>query len=395
MNAGLQSASMRLRQVVEASTRGMVNRESLAELILLAAVAGEHLLVIGPPGTAKSATVRRVAQSMGVRYFEYLLGRFTEPSELFGPVDLRRLREGVVETDVSGMLPDAEIAFLDEVFLGSTAILNTLLSILNERRFRRGHTDLQCPLRVCVGASNALPDDESLAAFADRFLLHHFLEAVPDESLETLLKGGWSLLAGSPAHGADLADLDQLSAAVRQVDLALVRPQLVAAIRVLRQNGLNLSDRRIVKAQHVIAAATVLAGRQVAGPEDLWPLFYVLPTAVSQTAARECLAPFLRVSGNPTLRSATEWASRQPLSREARLIAEAERVLQQSPTRTAIECTLREIDGNFSAESMPDRLGSLRHELIAVLSSVTVVSGESAPEEAALDVPATADVAQH
>ena len=152
MEQGLEAASSRVRDVVVAATRGMVHRESLAELLLLAAVAGEHLLVIGPPGTAKSATVRRVAQCLGSRYFEYLLGRFTEPSELFGPVDLRRLREGVVETDVTGMLPEAEIAFLDEVFLGSTAILNTLLGILNERRFRRGHTQLACPLRICVGA---------------------------------------------------------------------------------------------------------------------------------------------------------------------------------------------------------------------------------------------------
>jgi MoxR-like ATPase len=88
---------------------------------------------------------------LGGRYFEYLLGRFTEPSEIFGPIDLRKLREGTVETETADMLPEAEIAFLDEVFLGSTAILNTLLSLLNERTFRRGHTRLQCPLRVCVG----------------------------------------------------------------------------------------------------------------------------------------------------------------------------------------------------------------------------------------------------
>ena len=98
--------------------------------------------------------MRRIAQATGGRYFEYLLGRFTEPNEIFGPVGLRKLREGTVETDVSGMLPEAEIAFLDEILQGSSAILNTLLGILNERVFRRGHTHLQCPLRICVGASN-------------------------------------------------------------------------------------------------------------------------------------------------------------------------------------------------------------------------------------------------
>src|SRR5207248_9740989 len=111
----------------------------------------------GPPGTAKSEAARRVAATLGARYFEYLLSRFTEPSEICGPVDLRKLREGLVETETSGMLPEAEVAFLDEVFLGSTAILNTLLALLNERVFRRGHTQMKCPLRVCVGASNGLP----------------------------------------------------------------------------------------------------------------------------------------------------------------------------------------------------------------------------------------------
>lgn len=110
MNSQLQHASAQVRSAIRSATQGLVGREQLAELIILAAVAQEHLLVIGPPGTAKSAVVRRVAQAMGGRYFEYLLGRYTEPSELFGAVDLRKLREGTVETDTTGMLPEAEVA---------------------------------------------------------------------------------------------------------------------------------------------------------------------------------------------------------------------------------------------------------------------------------------------
>src|SRR5215471_16851580 len=131
MLLSVPEASASLREAISDASRGLVERESLVEMIALSAVAGEHMLVIGPPGTAKSEAVRRVAYATGGRYFEYLLGRFTEPSEIFGPVDLRRLKEGVVETETRGMLPEAEIAFLDEVFLGSTAILNTLLGILN------------------------------------------------------------------------------------------------------------------------------------------------------------------------------------------------------------------------------------------------------------------------
>jgi len=202
MPSSIASAAARVRAAVHSATAGLVERHQLAELMVLAAIAEEHLLIVGPPGTAKSAVVRRVAAALGGRYFEYLLGRFTEPSELFGPVDLRKLREGLVETDVTGMLPEAEIAFLDEVFLGSTAILNTLLGVLNERRFRRGHTDLACPLRLCVGAANALPEDESLAAFADRFLLHLFVDAVPDHQLEALLAGGWQAVMASSKRPA-------------------------------------------------------------------------------------------------------------------------------------------------------------------------------------------------
>src|SRR6188474_3063477 len=155
-NQSVLEASASLRAVIAATTKGLVEREALVEMVALSAVAEEHVLVIGPPGTAKSEAVRRMARATGGRPFEYLIGRFTEPSEIFGPIDLRRLREGVVETETAGMLPEAEFAFLDEIFQGSTAILNTLLGILNERVFRRGHTQLACPLRLCVSAANAL-----------------------------------------------------------------------------------------------------------------------------------------------------------------------------------------------------------------------------------------------
>src|SRR6186713_1695846 len=115
-NQSVLEASASLRAVISATTKGLVEREALVEMVALSAVAGEHLLVIGPPGTAKSEAVRRTARALGGNYFEYLLGRFTEPSEIFGPVDLRKLREGTVETETTGMLPEAEVAFLDEVF---------------------------------------------------------------------------------------------------------------------------------------------------------------------------------------------------------------------------------------------------------------------------------------
>jgi MoxR-like ATPase len=369
MPSSIASAAARVRAAVHSATAGLVERHQLAELMVLAAIAEEHLLIVGPPGTAKSAVVRRVAAALGGRYFEYLLGRFTEPSELFGPVDLRKLREGLVETDVTGMLPEAEIAFLDEVFLGSTAILNTLLGVLNERRFRRGHTDLACPLRLCVGAANALPEDESLAAFADRFLLHLFVDAVPDHQLEALLAGGWQAERAEVPHVADLADLDLLAGQVRQVRMDEARSALAQAVRSLRAAGLALSDRRIVKTQRLVAAATVLAGRSVATEADLWPLFYVMPTREAQAAAQDALRDTLALAANPTLLAAVEQAALQPLSRVARLLEAAQRCLADdadaaADARTPADAVLREIDANFTAASMPHELAAARARLI-------------------------------
>ncbi|MBO9790259.1 AAA family ATPase [Xanthomonas phaseoli] len=365
-------AAARVRATVHSATSGLIERDQLAELIVLAAVAQEHLLIIGPPGTAKSAVVRRVAAALGGRYFEYLLGRFTEPAELFGPVDLRKLREGSMQIDVTGMLPEADIAFLDEVFLGSTAILNTLLGLLNERRFRRGQTDLHCPLRLCVGAANALPEDDALAAFSDRFLLHLFVDPVADHQLEALLAGGWQSERAPLQHTAGLADLDLLCAQARMVDMDGARTAVATAIRTLRGAGMQLSDRRLVKTQRLIAAACVLAGRTQASEADLWPLFYVLPTREQQTSAQDLLRGTLAAAANPTLRAAVEQAALQPLSRTARLVEAAQCCLQDPHTpalRTMAEALLREIDANFTAASLPAELAHERTRLIEQIGS--------------------------
>lgn len=359
----------RVRAGIEAASRGLVNRESLVELVVLGAVAGEHLLVVGQPGTAKSLAVRQVSAQFGGRYFEYLLGRFTEPSELFGPVDLNKLREGTFETRTEGMLPEAEIAFLDEVFRGSTAILNTLLGILNERSFRRGATVLPCPLQICIGATNQLPEDETLAAFADRFLLQIFLDPVEDALLEELLENGWSG-NGSPAVHSSMSDLDALAKAARKVDLSAVRAPLADAIRTLRNLDIAISDRRIVRVQRLVAAACVLAGRSEAEPADLWPIIYAVPGHRAQEQAREALREQLERSRNESLRYAVEEASAGPEARASRLLSEGKASLERfdqpepqasaSSERLRLEAVAREIDASFAPDALPGELGDLR-----------------------------------
>ena len=360
-----------------AAREGLVDRELIAEVVALCAVAGEHLLVVGPPGTAKSEAVRRVARELGGRYFEYLLGRFTEPSEIFGPVDLRRLREGVVEVETAGMLPEAEVAFLDEVFLGSTAILNTLLSILNERVFRRGRSVRACPLRVCVGATNALPEDTTLAAFADRFLARLFVEPVPDARLEELLEVGWRAQDESrDGSGSLLPALDRLIGTARTCDLTGVQSLIGVAVRRLRAAGVPLSDRRAVRAQRLVAAAAALDARGSASSDDLWVLPLVMPTADAQVLARETLTDLLGTARNSSLLHAAEEFSRGAQARAERL-AETGRALLaefgQAPverdTQLRVEAVLREIDAGFAASDLPAPLDDVRERLVAAIRS--------------------------
>jgi MoxR-like ATPase len=364
-----------LQGVVERARADLTERESLVEVLVLAAIAGEHVLVVGPPGTAKSEAVRRVSAELGGRYFEYLLGRFTEPNEIFGPIDLNKLRAGIVEVETAGMLPEAEIAFLDEVFLGSTAILNTLLGILNERVFRRGSTVRDCPLRLCVGATNTLPDDASLAAFADRFLVRVFVEPVADGRLENLLDVGWRAGLARVAEPVGIDVIDRLRLASLTCDLDSVRPLVGAAVRRIRSAGITLSDRRVVRSQGLVAAAAVLDGRMEATAADLWTLPLVAPTLDAQHVARSALADLLDSAHSSLLPNAAEEYSAGVLARARRLIDSGRGLLEantDTPDRDAklrMEATLREIDAGFTSAEITDELAEVRAALVAVVTA--------------------------
>jgi MoxR-like ATPase len=369
MSDDLAGLAASVGAVIDEASRGLVGRRSLVELVVLGAVAREHVLVIGPPGTAKSQAVRQVADALGDRYFEYLVGRFTEPNELFGPVDLAELRQGRVVVDTRDMLPEADVAFLDEVFLGSSAILNTLLGILNERVFRRGHTIRQCPLRICVGASNELPTDPDLAAFADRFLIRVFVDPMPDPDLDELLEIGWQ---GSrpivPGDGERKGGVLEIAAAyVDRVDVGAVRPVFAQCIRTLRHHDIVLTDRRAVRAQRLVAAAAVLDGRMVATDADLWALLPAVPTGLDQQRAGDALAPLLERTRNAVAASAAEELSRG-------LLAAADRIVRTHRDYYALplgedrqlrmEGLAREIDSTFPSEALPPEVATVRAALV-------------------------------
>ena len=183
------AASGALRAAAAALEAGLIEREGEARLLLLALVGGEHLLLLGPPGTAKSELCRRLSTLAQLSYFERTLTRFSTPEELFGPLSLSALERDEFKRASRGYAPDAELVFVDEIFKANSAILNTLLTLLNERLFDEGAERVRVPLLSAVAASNEGPESDELAALYDRFLLRKLVSPVSDDGVLRLLLG--------------------------------------------------------------------------------------------------------------------------------------------------------------------------------------------------------------
>ena len=221
----------RIKRLLDALEAGLVERHHSVRLCLLAALAGEHTLLIGPPGTAKSELARRLHTAfVDARYFERLLTRFTVPEELFGPLSIKALEDDRYERHTDGFLPTASIAFIDEVFKANSAILNALLTLLNEREFDNGAGRMRCPLISVLGATNEVPEDEITDAFFDRFLVRLPVHPVSSAGFTALLENGSASAWTPPAAEGSLhsADLEQLIDAAR----AVVLPQAVVDVPV-------------------------------------------------------------------------------------------------------------------------------------------------------------------
>lgn len=277
----------RLRLLLDTLELGLVERRPVVRLCLLAALAGEHTLLIGPPGTAKSELARRLRSAFrDAHYFERLLTRFTVPEELFGPLSIRALEEDRYERHTAGFLPDAAIAFIDEVFKANSAILNALLTLLNEREFDNGAGRQRCPLISVIGATNDVPEDEVGEAFFDRFLMRLPVQPVSDAGFGALLDAGCRPAWSPPVHDDALGhdDLLRLADAARKVALPA---RIVAVLGELRAHlageGAYVSDRRWVKMVALLRAAAAAEGRGAIG---LWDLL-LLPACIGPDAERQ------------------------------------------------------------------------------------------------------------
>ncbi len=263
----------RLADLLGQLERGLVERRRQVRLALLVALAGEHTLLIGPPGTAKSELARRLHLAFAdARYFERLLTRFSVPEELFGPLSISALEQDRYERQTAGYLPQASIAFIDEVFKANSAILNALLTLLNERRFDNGAGRLACPLISVIGATNEVPAGEVAEAFFDRFLVRLPVGPVSTDGFRELMaldaRGG-PQITGALAE----AERDAITHAAGEVRVTEEVSDLLSELRAFLEGGqVYVSDRRWMKIVWLLKTAAATEGRGELAVWDLWLL---------------------------------------------------------------------------------------------------------------------------
>lgn len=259
--------------------RFLIERDTEAELALTALVAQEHCLFVGPPGTAKSMLADSIVRWLDGSKFQVLLTKFTTPEEVFGPVSLAGLKADRYRRITSGRLPEAQVAFVDEIFKASSAILNTLLTVLNERRFDNDGERVACPLLLCVAASNEWPgsngDGKELGALFDRFALRKSVRPIAtDRGTQALLWGTLDDRLSATISPEEIAQAHAQAKALPWSDEA--KEALVAILHDAKAEGIVPGDRRTRKAVAIAQAAAWLAGHSEVAKEDLEILAHVL-----------------------------------------------------------------------------------------------------------------------
>lgn len=270
MNTNLFTQLQNFRSALNAAT---LERSEVIDGLLSCLISKQNAFLLGAPGTGKSDLVRNICKGItGANYFGYLLTPTTDPSEVFGPVAVTKLLNDEYERDTDGYLPSAHVAFLDELFRGSSAILNSLLTLLNERTFNNGKTTIITPLQSIVAATNSWPEEESLQAFSDRFLFRPTVHALKKPASKRILDQ-WALgLETRPAVGTHLT-LEQLGELQNEVNNVKISEEFLdkftSVWELLTQRGIAISDRRRVQILKFLRAWAIVQGDDTVYPEHM------------------------------------------------------------------------------------------------------------------------------
>ncbi|ARK21270.1 AAA family ATPase [Sporosarcina ureae] len=260
----------KLHEIKSALNKKFFERENEVEGILVAILSRQHMLMIGPAGTAKSALAVELTKIVeGTSYFQWLLTRFSTPEEVFGPLSLKDLEEGVYKRNTTSKMPEAHLVFLDEIFKANSAILNSLLTLINERLFYNDGHPIEVPLISVIGASNEYPEEgEGLEALFDRFLLRFEIDFIADESnFVSMMKDEGEEVETPKMHLDELIQLQNMADKVKIPDE--VYETLSTIRRELQDEGIQPSDRRFKQSLSILQARALINQRESVQIEDI------------------------------------------------------------------------------------------------------------------------------
>ena len=278
----------RIAKVITHITEGMYEREEIIGVALLAALSNQNTFLFGPPGTAKSLISRRIACAFEKpQYFEYLMNRFSTPEELFGPVSIKELKKDNYVRKTEDYLPTAEFAFLDEIWKSSPAILNTLLTMINEKVFKNGSDIQKTPLKALIAASNETPqENQGLEALYDRFIVRLLVSPiVHNDNFEKLINAK-PTIAETVLPKEAVIKQHEWQNWCEEANQVTLSKETLTIIRLIRKSlskqfeelGVYVSDRRWQKAAQLLKASAFFNDRKETNHSDALLLSYCLWT---------------------------------------------------------------------------------------------------------------------
>jgi MoxR-like ATPase len=368
----VQEALKNVMQLRRHLAQIFLERDDLIISTLISLVAGQHVLVVGPPGTAKSAVFMELAKGIReMNYFQWLLTKYTTPEEIFGPLSLKDLEKGVYKRNVANKLPTANIAFLDELFKANSAILNALLTAVNERIYYNNGAPSTIPLLSLFGASNEYPEeDENLGALFDRFLIRLEVGYIgEDATFAAMLKSPSPM---SPAPVLSLEEIFILQKASQQVTISDdIIEALVNIRKDLMDRGIRPSDRRFRSSLSLLQARAILNSREEVKQGDLDILKHVLwENRDQKKTVAEILVKYASDPVETELMQYVEAATELYNETLKNKDSDTEQVIETNKKFKSMIKRLKELEAKYPSRQMEikqslDRLSQMNSEILA------------------------------